>query len=106
MVADAAEAQQERQAANPAYDPAKGVEGMHAMLDKGKKATDREIDELMPAIIDMFRKNRGADKELHEIDLEYLRRSDEERVVWLHKEASVAGAFRINSTGYDRQQSR
>lgn len=109
MVAEAAAAKQGVKGddeSSLANDPAKGVPGMHAMSDKGKKATDTQANELMPEIIDMFRKNPGTDKDLHEIDLAFLQCNDGNRVVWLHKEASVGGAFRINSSGYNRQQTR
>lgn len=109
MIAAAADAKSGENAGEEsafANDPAKGVPGMHAMWDKGKKATQSQMEELMPLIIDMFMKNPGTDEDLHEIDLAFLQRQDENPVVWLHKEASVGGVFRINSTGYNRQQSR
>lgn len=90
-------------------DPNRGIQGLSAMSDTGRRVRGSEKDKLMDEICKMFTNSEPEedDVEAHAqwlVDGDWLHSLDVG--VWVHKEAVVEGEFRINCTAYKLQQSR
>lgn len=91
----------------PEYDPICGVEGADCFPDKATRAKEADVKSFKKAVIKMIKDNPSSDIVQDAVDVSYLRDTpDKEIVVWIHKQASRAGLFKINSRAYVQQQSR
>lgn len=90
----------------PEYDPVCGEEGVDCFPDKGERALPGDVLTMLPKIIKAVTDNPSGDAAQHAVDLQHLKSTLTQIVVWVHKEGSREGLFRINSRGYKAAQSR
>lgn len=88
------------------FDPEKGSSDASAFLDRGVPLvrSDAAFQEYLEIIVKSFNLNEGGGEAVHEMDLAWMQRVG--ATIWLHKQASVGGVFRINCRDYKLQQSR